>query len=175
VAGYRGADTLGDVRSRYRRASDTSIRGALFDAINAEALRCFLTEFPGDPLFVVLEWQHPGYIFDAEAHANAAEDAEWRVPVYPNGDYYIFGRDGFNEGTFGHPWERTLCVYGPRLVPHSAGLLRHGFPPSVPTASLSSRGRGPGSWPKTARIYFRSAEYCAHGCAASSAWRCATE
>ncbi|MDI9896330.1 DUF2716 domain-containing protein [Rhodococcus sp. IEGM 1381] len=90
--------------------------GALFDAINAEALRCFLTEFPGDPLFVVLDWQHPGYIFDAEAHANAAEDAEWRVPVYPNGDYYIFGRDGFSEGTFGHPWERTLCVYGPRLV-----------------------------------------------------------
>lgn len=53
--------------------------------------------------------------FDAAAHATA-EGAEWRIPVYPNGDYHIFARDGFDEGTFGHPWERTLCVYGPLMV-----------------------------------------------------------
>ncbi|WFR71123.1 DUF2716 domain-containing protein [Prescottella defluvii] len=60
-------------------------------------------------------WQHPGYRFDAAVHT-ATRDAEWRVPVYPNGDYYIFVREDLSEGTFGHPWERTLCVFGERLV-----------------------------------------------------------
>lgn len=36
--------------------------------------------------------------------------------MFPNGDYYTFARPDFSEGTFGHPWERTLCVFGPRLV-----------------------------------------------------------
>ncbi|MFG1781390.1 DUF2716 domain-containing protein [Rhodococcus oryzae] len=90
-------------------------RSARFDAVNAEALRCFVTEFADEPTFVVLDWQHPGYSFDAATHA-ATRDTEWRVPVYPNGDYYIFAREGFAEGTFGHPWERTLCVFGERLV-----------------------------------------------------------
>lgn len=84
------------------------------DAINAEALRCFLTAFD-DPEWVVLDWQHPSYQLDAAVHA-ATEDTEWRVSVYPNGDYYTFARPDFSEGTFGHPWERTLCVFGPRLV-----------------------------------------------------------
>ncbi|MDH6280004.1 DUF2716 domain-containing protein [Prescottella agglutinans] len=60
-------------------------------------------------------WQHPGYRFDAAVHS-ATCDAEWRVPVYPNGDYYIFVREDLSDGTFGHPWERTLCVFGERLV-----------------------------------------------------------
>lgn len=94
----------------------TAAWSARADAVNAEALRCFVTEFSDDPTFVVLDWQHPSYSFDAAAHADAAENAEWRVPVHPNGDYYVFARDGFTEGTFGHPWERTLCVFGSRMV-----------------------------------------------------------
>jgi hypothetical protein len=86
-----------------------------FDAVNAEALRCFVSEFTEDPTFVVLDWQHPGYRFNAAIHA-ATRDAEWRVPVFPDGDYYIFMREDLSEGTFGHPWERTLCVFGERLV-----------------------------------------------------------
>ncbi len=49
---------------------------ARVDAINAEALRCFVTDWNDDPNFVVLDWQHPGYTFDAEAHAAAKELAE---------------------------------------------------------------------------------------------------
>lgn len=86
-----------------------------FDAVNAEALCCFVSEFPDDPMFAVLDWQHAGYRLDAAVHA-AACDTEWQVPVYPNGDYYIFLRDDLSEGTFGHPWEQTLCVFGERLL-----------------------------------------------------------
>lgn len=32
---------------------------ARVDAINAEALRCFVTDWNDDPNFVVLDWQHP--------------------------------------------------------------------------------------------------------------------
>lgn len=37
------------------------------------------------------------------------------MPVYPIGDYYAFLTEDFSEGTFGHPWEQTLCVIGHRL------------------------------------------------------------
>jgi hypothetical protein len=88
---------------------------ARIDAVNAEALRCFVEEFEDDTRWVVLDWHHDGYRLDAAVHASAP-DAEWRVPVFPNGDYYTFVRPDFSEGTFGHPWEQTLCVFGPRLV-----------------------------------------------------------
>ena len=84
------------------------------DAINAEALRCFVTEFD-DPHFVVLSWQRQGYLLDAAAHAEKP-GAPWRVPVCPNGDYSVFLRPDLTAGTFGHPWEQTLCVFGDTLV-----------------------------------------------------------
>ena len=38
------------------------------------------------------------------------------MPVYPDGDYFAFLSEDFSEGTFGHPWEKTICVLGERLV-----------------------------------------------------------
>ncbi|GAB19264.1 hypothetical protein GOEFS_077_00560 [Gordonia effusa NBRC 100432] len=87
---------------------------ARFDALNAEALRCFVEEF-ADAEWVVLDWQHDGYRFDPARHAGAF-GARWEVSVYPDGDYYLFARPDLSEGTFGHPWEQTLCVFGSRLI-----------------------------------------------------------
>lgn len=89
-------------------------RRAGSDAVNAEALRCFVAEFAADPTFLVFDWNHPSHRFDAAVHARDSD--EWRVPVYPDGDYCVFVREDLTEGTFGHPWERTLCVFGDRLV-----------------------------------------------------------
>ncbi len=88
-------------------------RGAAYDAINAEALRAFVWALPGAEL-VVLDWQHPAYSF-RPAHQALTWRADWRVPVYPDGDYYAFLTPDFTEGTVGHPWEKTLCVIGERL------------------------------------------------------------
>ena len=90
-------------------------RGAAYDAINAEALRAFVWAMPEISELVVLDWQHPGYRFNPSAQA-LTWGAEWKVPVYPDGDYYAFLREDFAEGTFGHPWEQTLCVIGERLI-----------------------------------------------------------
>jgi hypothetical protein len=64
---------------------------------------------------VVLDWQHPAYRF-RPANQALTWQAEWKVPVYPDGDYFAFLSEDFSEGTFGHPWEKTICVLGERLV-----------------------------------------------------------
>jgi len=94
---------------------DGAERGAAYDAINAEALRAFVWAMPEISELIVLDWQYPGYRFNPAAQASTWR-GEWKVPVYPDGDYFAFMREDFSEGTFGHPWEETLCVIGERLV-----------------------------------------------------------
>ncbi|WP_198347940.1 DUF2716 domain-containing protein [Plantactinospora sp. KBS50] len=36
----------------------------------------------------------------------------WPLSPYPDGDYSIYLAEGFRFGTFGHPWELSLCVFG---------------------------------------------------------------
>lgn len=88
-------------------------RGAAYDAVNAEALRAFVWGLP-DAELIVLDWQHPAYRFRPASQALTWRP-KWRVPVYPDGDYYAFLTEDFSEGTFGHPWEQTLCVIGELL------------------------------------------------------------
>ncbi|MFB7608823.1 DUF2716 domain-containing protein [Streptomyces gardneri] len=38
---------------------------------------------------------------------------------HPHGDYYLHLTDDLRLGTFGHPWEETLTVWGPRCSPPS--------------------------------------------------------
>ena len=90
-------------------------RGSAYDAINAEALRCFVWALGDAAELVVLDWQHPSYRFRPAIQA-VTWQAEWAVPVYPDGDYYAFMTSDFTEGTFGHPWEKSLCVMGERLI-----------------------------------------------------------
>lgn len=94
---------------------DGAPRGAAYDAINAEALRCFVWHLADAQELLVLDWQHPAYRFQPATQA-LTWSAVWPVPVFPDGDYIAFLTPDFTEGTFGHPWEQTLCVMGERLV-----------------------------------------------------------
>ena len=58
-----------------------------------------------------LDWQHESFWLQP----HVAFDA-WRVPVLPDGDYYIFLAPDFSRGLFGHPWEWTMCVFGAPLL-----------------------------------------------------------
>jgi hypothetical protein len=40
----------------------------------------------------------------------------WPVHPFPNGDYTIVVSEDMTSGTFGQPWEQTLCVFGARLI-----------------------------------------------------------
>jgi hypothetical protein len=96
------------------------------DALNAEVLRAFVNVFDVDERLVVFDWQHPGYYF--RPHLHAATGQEWRVTPIPYGDYYIFLGEDLSTGTFGHPWEESLCVFGARLVEVLAPALETWLP-----------------------------------------------
>lgn len=59
-----------------------------------------------------LDWQHEGYWF--YPHGNYPDKG--LIPVFPDGDYYIFLAEDFSFGTFGHPWEESLCIFGQPLL-----------------------------------------------------------
>jgi hypothetical protein len=46
----------------------------------------------------------------------------WPVHPFPNGDYSIIVSEDMTSGTFGHPWEQTLCVFGDRQIAAAQAL-----------------------------------------------------
>jgi hypothetical protein len=107
-------------------------------ALNAEVLRAFVEVFPEDERVLVLDWQHPSYWFRPHIQARrlAREHdglgmlaaSEWNVTPFPDGDYYIFLSEDQTTGTFGHPWEQSICVFGPALVAALAPCLQGWLP-----------------------------------------------
>lgn len=95
------------------------------DAVTALTLTAMMSVFAADVPLIALDWQHPSYRFWPHRQAQSARP--WRVPVFPNGDYYAFLSPDLEQGTFGHPWEQTLCVFGDQfgaaLIPHLATWL----------------------------------------------------
>lgn len=96
--------------------------GALFAAgeaaINASALRAFVS-LAGELEMTALDWQHTPYRYSPARHALANIEA-WPIPVFPNGDYCIHLGPGAVWGTFGHPWQRTITLWG-RCLRESLG------------------------------------------------------
>lgn len=68
----------------------------------------------GDAEMVALDWQHPAYLYSPSAHNRGS--GEPAIPVFPNGDYYAHMPLDLRWGTFGHPWQRTLTIWGDDLV-----------------------------------------------------------
>jgi hypothetical protein len=95
-------------------------------AVNRLALLAWVRVLEPDSSLVVLDWQHQTYRFWPHRFA-CQRDARWQTDVFPDGDYYIFLTDDMSTGTFGHPWEQTLCVFGEpllsTLVPMLTGWL----------------------------------------------------
>ncbi|WP_382310393.1 DUF2716 domain-containing protein [Herbiconiux sp. UC225_62] len=97
---------------------DGAPRATAVRAINSEAQRCFVWALGGETL-VVLDWQHTSWLFspaDEASNPECDDPLNGHPIVFPDGDYYAFMTADLREGTFGHPWERTLCVIGDRLI-----------------------------------------------------------
>ena len=69
---------------------------------------------PGEALYW-LDWQHVGYRWDP-ARVGGPGQPHWPGSAYPDGDYYIYLTPDLRLGTFGHPWEHSLCVFGADLL-----------------------------------------------------------
>lgn len=83
------------------------------DAINAAALRAFVW-LAEDGQLIALDWQHESFTYSPSAQA--LSDAPWRITVAPDGDYYAHMTPDLRWGTFGHPWQRTLTIWGDELI-----------------------------------------------------------
>lgn len=85
------------------------------DAVNSLALAALVRVLDSDASVVVLDWQHQTYRFRPHSFA-CRPSRQWPTTVFPNGDYHAFLTEDMSTGTFGHPWEQTLCVFGESLV-----------------------------------------------------------
>ncbi|GAA3345047.1 hypothetical protein GCM10020358_50660 [Amorphoplanes nipponensis] len=100
-----------DLSSVFERAGSFS---ADEDALNEQVLSAMTAVFSADLPLVALDWQHTSYWF--WPHRQAVEGQSWRVSAFPNGDYHAFITQDLEQGTFGHPWEQTICVFGRDLT-----------------------------------------------------------
>ncbi|WP_222105925.1 DUF2716 domain-containing protein [Catellatospora sichuanensis] len=96
-------------------------------AVNSLTLLALVRMFEPDTSLVVLDWQHQTHRFWPDRLA-CQPDPQWQTEVFPNGDYYIFLTEDMSTGTFGHPWEQTLCVFGEPLVSALVPLLTSWLP-----------------------------------------------
>ncbi|RGA00563.1 DUF2716 domain-containing protein [Microbispora triticiradicis] len=96
-------------------------------AVNALGLLAMTRAFPTAQRLLVLDWQHPSWWFWPHRQALDPEP-HWPVEIFPNGDYYVFLSEDMTTGTFGHPWEQTLCIFGDPLVNALAPLLTSWLP-----------------------------------------------
>lgn len=93
-------------------AGDQEAFDAAEHRFNDEVLEAFRRVFAED--LVVLDWQHPTYRLSPPKLVTPVRG--WYLRPFPNGDYYMFLTEDMSQGTFGHPWEQTLCVFGADLV-----------------------------------------------------------
>ncbi|MFX3640069.1 MAG: DUF2716 domain-containing protein [Candidatus Pristimantibacillus sp.] len=44
------------------------------------------------------------------------DNGNWIISIYPDGDYHFFIARDFSWGILGHPWEKTITIYGEKLI-----------------------------------------------------------
>ena len=59
----------------------------------------------------VLDWQHQSYRLQPHADVET-----WPITIHPDVDYHLFLAADLSWGTFGHPWEWTICLFGRPLI-----------------------------------------------------------
>ncbi|MCK2242473.1 MULTISPECIES: DUF2716 domain-containing protein [unclassified Crossiella] len=86
--------------------------GAELERVIERGLRACVK--PGEPLYW-LDWYHTPYRFDPDRVGGPGQP-EWFGEACPNGDYYLYLTPDLRLGTFGHPHEKSLCVFGADLL-----------------------------------------------------------
>jgi hypothetical protein len=86
------------------------------DGLNRLVMAALQDCLPDDEWVYALDWQHTGYHCWPHQVDPTLRTYMWPVEVFPNGDYHIYTSHDLSFGTFGHPWEATLCVWGAKLI-----------------------------------------------------------
>ena len=59
---------------------------------------------------------HCNYRFYPQSAFEGSNPDAWKTPLFPNGEYSIFVSKSCSFGLFGHPWEKTICIFGASLI-----------------------------------------------------------
>ncbi|MFI9587588.1 DUF2716 domain-containing protein [Streptomyces sp. NPDC052236] len=86
------------------------------ERLDAIAQRGLLTATQPGEFVYWLDWQHDGYRYDPRRTNVPGRPPRPGKGTYPDGDYYLHLTDDLRLGTFGHPREQTLTIWGPTLL-----------------------------------------------------------
>lgn len=64
---------------------------------------------------LALDWRHTSYRF-APRDVGGPGRSAWPLSPFPDGDYYVYLSEDFRLGSFGHPWEMSLCLFGEEFL-----------------------------------------------------------
>jgi len=92
--------------------------------LHQKILESFIKCTTENQIVYALDWMHTCYYFNPRLNfdcklfefADGNKILRWNIEVLPNGDYYIFLADDFRWGLLGHPWEKSICVFGKELI-----------------------------------------------------------
>ncbi|MEV7617712.1 DUF2716 domain-containing protein [Streptomyces sp. NPDC089799] len=70
---------------------------------------------PPEGRLFALDWQHASFRFSPRLVRGSGQE-RWPLSPYPDGDYVIHLSEDFLTGSFGHPWEESLCLFGKGLL-----------------------------------------------------------
>jgi len=79
-----------------------------------------LRTLAGGGSILFLDWQHTCYrvwpSLVGPENLDPPGKPGWPLSPYPDGDYFIYLAEDFRFGTFGHPWELSVCVFDAELL-----------------------------------------------------------
>ncbi|GKW44564.1 DUF2716 domain-containing protein [Planococcus sp. NCCP-2050] len=87
-----------------------------YDDLEEQALDAFKEITSVDEYILALDWQHESYWVNPRLEFEKDEFGEWTIPIFPNGDYYFFIQKNFKWGYLGHPWEKSITIFGEELI-----------------------------------------------------------
>ena len=88
----------------------------IYDDLEEKALDSFKEITLIDEYIMALDWQHECYWVNPRLQFKKDEFGEWTIPIFPNGDYYFFIQKDFKWGYLGHPWEKSITIFGKELI-----------------------------------------------------------
>lgn len=88
----------------------------LYQDLEQSILKAFCECMDKIEYLYVLDWQHTSYLFNPYLDSTRNEFDELPIPLYPNGDYYLFLNKTMSWGYLAHPWEQTITLFGHEII-----------------------------------------------------------
>jgi hypothetical protein len=114
------------------------VRGQL----NERMLPLFQKVVPLGGFIYAMDW-HVGYRFYPHRAFDVKDVRSWGVCILPHGDYTVFLTADLRHGTFGHPWEGTVSVFGTELLAAVKAKLPELFGRVVRRDGMETPGNAP--------------------------------